>query len=247
MERLHKLLFELSSPERISIMSKLEKDECKLSQLSRKLQLTVTETSRHLQRLNEAKLIQKNSNGKYGLTQFGRLAMFLLEDLSFLLAHREYFLEYDASGVPRQFIDRFGELAHGVYVGEALGNLEEGENRIREAQKFVWILSDAVLTNSVPILMEKVKKPFDLRIVLPEGKFPPENASRLPLASNTHKRVLPKIDVLIVMTESYAVFCLPTWSGKIDYTGFSGQDARFRKWCRDLFLYYWERAKPVTS
>lgn len=248
MERLHKLLFELSNAERIEIMLETQKGKLKLSQLSRKLDLTVTETSRHLQRLAEAKLIQKNADGYFTLTQFGILALRLLGNLGFVSAHREFFLEYDVSGIPAEFIDRFGQLEGAAYISETLRNLEEGENTIREAKKFVWILSGEILTNTIPTLMDKVKTPFDLRIVLPEGKFPPESMSRLPsTAPGIQKRTLRNLQVLIVMTENYAVFCLPNHSGKIDYTGFSGKDPKFHKWCKDLFLYYWDKAKPVGT
>ena len=232
----------------MKVMLELQKNKVKLSQLSRKLELTVTETSRHLQRLNEANLIEKNSAGLYELTQFGRLALCMLEGINFLSAHKDYFLEYDTSGIPSEFIDRFGELWEGVYISEALRNLEEGAQRIREAQKFVWILSDDILTNIIPVLIEKMKSPFELKIVLPEGKFPPESVSKLPLKTRgTEKRALTKVNVLIVITESYAVFCLPNLRGKIDYTGFIGKDPNFHKWCKELFVYYWEKAKPVGS
>jgi len=151
------------------------------------------------------------------------------------------------SRIPYQFVDRVGELDEGVYVAETLRNLEEGESRIREAQEFVWILSDEVLASSIPSLAEKLKTPFDLRIILPEDKIPPESDSRLPSATGVQKRVLPKVDVLVVLTEKYAVFCLPNRTGKIDYTGFTGEDTKFRNWCRDLFLHYWSKATPFGS
>jgi predicted transcriptional regulator len=227
-------------------MRELQNNEWKLSHLSKKLNLTVTETSRHLQRLNEAKLVQKNYNGLYRLTQFGRLSILMLKNLDFLSANINFFLEYDVNGIPQQFLDRLGELKEAKYIAKAFENLEEGEQRIREAQQFVWILSDDVLSNTIPVLSKKIEQSFDLRIVLPEGKFPPEDASRLPLKrSGIQKRVLSKINVLIVMTESYAVLCLPNWNGRIDYTGFSGKDPIFRKWCKDLFLYYWDEANPL--
>ena len=78
MKRLHKLLFELASAERMNIMLELKKEKLKLSHVSRKIDLTVTEASRHLQRLNESKLIQKDIDGYFALTSFGDLALFLL-------------------------------------------------------------------------------------------------------------------------------------------------------------------------
>jgi predicted transcriptional regulator len=249
LERLHKLLFELSSAERISIMSELHKSGLKLSQISRKLDLTVTEASRHLQRLNEAMLIQKDNEAYFQLTPFGMLSMSLLPALGFVSKQREYFLEYDVTNIPLEFIERIGELDKSAYVSETFRNLEEGENRIREAREFVWILSDQVLASSIPILAEKMKNtPLDLRIVLPEGMFPPEENSRLPSnISYIQKRVLPKVGALIVMTEKYAVFCLPNHNGRIDYTGFAGTDKKFHKWCKDLYLNYWKKAKPSNA
>jgi predicted transcriptional regulator len=248
LERLHKLLFELSSNERINIMLELQKSGLKLSQISRKMDLTVTEASRHLQRLNEAMLIQKDNEGYFQLTPFGKLSMSLLPALGFASKHREYFLEYDISKIPIEFVERIGELEKSAYVSEIFRNLEEGENRIREASELVWILSDQVLASSIPTLAEKMKNtPFDLRIVLPEGMFPPEEKSRLPSnISYIQKRVLPRVDISIVCTEKYAVFCLSNRNGKIDYTGFAGTDKKFHKWCKDLFLHYWEKAKPIV-
>jgi predicted transcriptional regulator len=244
MERLNKLFFELSSAERISIMLELKKKSLKLSQVSRKMDLTVTESSRHLQRLREAKLIQKNTEGHFSVSTFGDLILSLISPLNFVTKNQKYFQEYNMSGVPEQFIERLGELEKSTYVKETFKNLEEGEKEIREAEEFVWILSNDIFSNTIPVLMEKAKKTFDLRIILPDGKFPPEDLSRLPSTNqNIQKGTLSRVDVLVVMTEKYAVFCLPDHKGRIDYTGFGGKDDKFHKWCKDLFLYYWNRAK----
>ncbi len=145
-------------------------------------------------------------------------------------------------------INRIGELGEGEYEPETLKNLEEGEKRIQESQQFTWILSDQILSSSIPTLMEKVKHPFDLRIILPDTMFPPENQSRLPLSiPSIQKRTLPKVDAIILITEKYAVFCPPNANGKKDYTGLGGTDPKFLKWCKDLFLYYWAQAKPTSS
>ncbi len=248
LEGLQKLLFEISSSERMTIMYELKNRRQRLSHIAKKLDMHTPEALRHLQRLVEDKLVQKEGDGLYGLTQFGTLALSQLSGINFLSEHRKYFLDYDVSGLPHQFIDRIGNLEKSTYVAETLANLEEGENRIREAQQFVWILSDQVLSSSIPSLMEKVKQPFDLRIALPEGKFPPETKSRLPsTAPGIQKRVLPKVCAVVVMTEKYGVFCLPNTKGNIDYTGFTGTDPKFLEWCKDLFLYYWEKAKPFGA
>jgi len=243
-----KLLFELSSSERMNIMLEIQKQRLKLSHISKKLDMTVTETSRHLQRLGEARLIEKDVEGLYGLTPFGVLVLSLLSGLGFVSRYRDYFMEYNMSRIPYEFISRIGELAEGGLGAETLKNLEETEKMFREAREYIWILSDQILMSAAPIVAEKVKSAVEYRVILPEGIVQyPDYKPLIPSAPNFQKKVLPKVEVVIVMTEKVAAFCLPNQSGKIDYTGFGGSDPKFHKWCKDLYLYYWEKAKPVTS
>ena len=248
MERLCKLLFELSSSERMRIMLEVQKQRLKLSHISKKLDITVTETSRHLQRLSEARLIQKDVEGLYGPTPFGVLVLALLSGLGFVSNYRDYFMEYSVSCIPYEFVERIGELAEGGFGAETFRNLEETEKMFREAREYIWILSDQVLTSAAPTVGEKVKGPFEFRVILPEVAMPPDHKSPIPSTTpGVRKRVLQKVEVVIVMTEKVAAFCLPNRIGRIDYTGFGGSDPKFHKWCKDLYLYYWEKAKPVTS
>ena len=97
MKRLQNILFELSSEERMSLMLELQKHKSKLSPISRKLDLTVAETSRHLQRLSEAGLVQKDVNGIYAVAPFGALVLSLLSSLGFVSKHRVRIFSYFAN------------------------------------------------------------------------------------------------------------------------------------------------------
>jgi predicted transcriptional regulator len=246
MERLHKLLFELSSPERIKIMFELQKNPLKLSQISRKMDLTATEGSRHLQRLRETKLIQKNIAGYFSVSPFGELILYLLSPLDFVTKHQNYFLEYDVSPVPYEFVGRMGELNEGEFGVDILGNIEYLEQEIRKAQKFIWIQTDQVLKNLIPLVLEKIKQPFEFKYISSEHIVPPDSKAPIPSTlPGVQKRVLAKVNSIIIVTDKAAGFCLPNASGKIDYRNIHGTDPKFRKWCEDLFLYYWNQAKPV--
>ena len=111
LEKPCKLMFELSSSERVNLLLKLQKQKMKLSHISEKLDMTITETSRHLQRLSEAKLIQKDVNGLYGLTHFGNLALALISGICCISKNTQYFSEHDLSHLPSEFIERLGELS----------------------------------------------------------------------------------------------------------------------------------------
>ncbi len=248
MERLPKLLFELSSPERMGILLELERNRFRLSQLARKLNLTVTEASRHLSRLSEARLIQKSVDGSYRLTDYGRLVLSQLSGINFLTKHQGYFLEYDTSCLPYEFAGRIGELENAEFGDNIYGNLESTENGFREAEEFIWVLTDQIVKALIPPVIEKVKHPFDFRFICPEAIMPSDDKAPLPSTfSGVQKRVLPKVNMIVIVTDKASGFCLPHRNGKLDYRNFSGTDVKFRKWCKDLFLHYWNKARPFVS
>jgi predicted transcriptional regulator len=250
-ERLCKLLFELSSSRRMSILLEIQKQRLKLSQISKKLGMTVTETFRHLQRLSEVKLIQKDIDGSFHLTPFGELTLSLLSGLIFVSKHRDYFMEHDVSHIPHEFINRIGELWAGILGTDVMSGFRTAEIMLQEAQEYMWILSDQILMSTVPIIEERVKSGLESRGILPENLIPPPGFkppkfNKVPIRMH-QLRSIPKVEAIIVMTEREAMFCLPDLRRKMDYIAFISKDPIFHKWCKDLYLYYWEKAKPITS
>jgi predicted transcriptional regulator len=75
---IEKLLFDLASESRLGILKELSQNKLKMAEVARKLDLTATENFRQLQRLSEAKLIQKLPDGEYTLTEYGKLILYLL-------------------------------------------------------------------------------------------------------------------------------------------------------------------------
>ncbi len=247
MEKLHKLLFELASAERINILLEFQNRNMKLSDISRKLDMTVTETSRHLQRLGEAKLVVKGADGQYGLTPYGEVTLSQLAGLNFIEKYQDYFMEYDVSRIPYEFINRIGELAEGEIINEPFRAIEETERSFKEAQKSVWVLTNMHFTLLERGMPSKLNSNFDFRMIFPEGAYPPDSQAVISsTAPGVQKRVLPTVEIRIVVTEKSAGFSLPLRSNSSSYRAFRGDSPEFRKWCTDLFLYYWERAKPFA-
>ncbi len=242
MENLCDLLFEFSSAERMNIMQSLLEERLKLSHVSKKLDMTVTEASRHLQRLSDVHLIDKDIDGTFGPTPYGELAIKLLSSLDFISSNRQYFLEHDVSTIPDEFISRINELTLVKLNTDVVSVLPHVNTMLQEANEYIWILSYArTLPNTLSIVEEKIKSGVDVRRIHPENRIPSPNT---PILADP-RRILQSIDVRIVMTENEAMCSLPLMDGKIDYTSFIGKDPKFHKWCKDVFLYYWEKAKPV--
>lgn len=243
MEDLSDLLFEFASTERMNIMLSLLEERLKLSHVSKKLDMTVTEASRHLQRLSDVKLINKDIDGTFGPTPYGVLAIRLLSSLDFISSNRQYFLEHDISNLPDEFISRINELSLGKLNTDVVSVLPHVNKMIQEANEFVWVLSYArTLPDTLQIVEEKIINGVDVRRIHPENLAPSPN---IPVLSDP-RRTLQTIEVRIVLTENEAMCSLPLIDGKIDYTSFIGKDPRFHKWCKDVYLHYWEKAKPVV-
>lgn len=243
MEDLCDVLFEFSSIDRMNIMNSLLEERLKLSHVSQKLDMTVTEASRHLQRLSDLQLIEKDVEGKFGPTSYGELAIKLLSGLGFVSKNREYILEHDICSLPDAFISRINELGFGAFDSNVVGVIAHVNKIIENANEYFWVMSDGkTLPDTLSILKEKVRGGISLRRINPEGENPVPNT---PVLSDIRRR-LPEIPLRIVMNETEAMCGFPTLGGKIDYRSYISKDQRFHKWCCDIFLYYWDKARPET-
>ena len=243
-ENLWNLLFELSSEERTRILNLLRSKKSRLSDVARLEKLTATETSRHLQRLGDAKLLQRDSDGLFTLTKYGELSLSMLEGLVFTSANREYFMEHDASVLPTAFIARLGDLNLCTFQKDFISTLAYDEEMFKAAEEYIWAISDQFHYSARPLVAEKKKLGIDLRTILPEKIVLPPGFKP---AEGVSRRLLPRVDFHLIVTDQEANFGLTYTDGKMDYAQFVSKDKRFREWCKDLFQYYWERATPQVS
>ena len=142
MERLAELLFILASIDRLTLLSEIAIKNRRLSQLTTNLSATPQETSKHLTRLRDAKLIEKGSDGFFGLTAFGKVIVNLLPSIRFVSENREYFLSHDISSLPTEFIERLGELQKGEYVDKVGTVLTHTQQVVQDAEEHIWLMAD---------------------------------------------------------------------------------------------------------
>jgi predicted transcriptional regulator len=92
MERFYETLFEVSNDYRHGIILLLKESPMTVTEISKKLDLTTQEISRHISRLSESGLVVKDVDGLHHLTNYGELIHVLLEELEFVSKHRDYFI-----------------------------------------------------------------------------------------------------------------------------------------------------------
>ena len=233
-EGIEKLFFELASESRLGILHKLTEKDGKMNEIARKLDLTTTETFRQLQRLSEGLLVQKQPEGTYTITEYGRLVLQLSAPLEFVFKHKEYFEKHDISWLPSQFLSRIGELSQANLMMGMVESTMKSSTLIGEAQQFMWAVSPEPVPQAFEEISKQIPKGGEYRILSPQ---PPVKLS------NLENRTLSDPPAVMVVTEKEAVICFRFLGGRVDYAGFFGKAPAFRDWVKDLFLHYWNKGK----
>ncbi|MCW3996278.1 MAG: DUF1724 domain-containing protein [Candidatus Bathyarchaeota archaeon] len=240
-EEISKVLFELSSNRRANMLFEIAKEPFKMQQLSKNLDMTVTETFRHLQRLTDAKLIEKKVDGSYTITSLGTLATGYLTGFNFILKNADFFLEHDVSCLPYEFVDRLGELSNADFCTEAVSSFNRVRKILAAAEKQFWTMAEQVDSTTKNPAEQKLGEGIDFKFIM--QKTLAKNWSGSNAKVLVGSRYIERVPVALVISEKEASVVFRTHKGVLDYLGLFGTDEKFLKWCRDLFLHYWERAE----
>jgi predicted transcriptional regulator len=242
-EGIEKLFFELASESRLSILRELQMGNVKMQEIARRLDVTATEAFRQLQRLSEALLVQKQPEGTFALTQYGKLVLQLSSSLEFVFKHKEYFSTHDVWRLPLEFVNRIGALSQTNLIMDTVESINKGGRMFMESEQYGWGLAEGVVPELMEAVMnERVLKGVKLKFIIPESRLS-ANVSPLEIAKNIELRGLSDLPAVIGLTEKEACISFYHIGGRMDYAGFFGKEPAFLNWVRDLFLYYWDRGK----
>ena len=257
MENVCSLFFELSNEDRLSIMLALEREPLKLTHISKKLDLTSSESHRQLSRMLETKLVVKDVEGFFSLTPFGEQALKWIPGYTFISENSEYFQSHTLSNLPPDLLSRLGDLSGCMFSNDAMISVSHIETMIREADKYIYNIHDQFLLSAYPLASEAVKRGVNIKSIDPavyrpsleiKGEISEEDQKTLSQALEEGRlvnRKMEQFEVFLWMSEKeIAILSFPTLDGTFDYLGFTSKDERALKWCNDLYNYYWDRAEP---
>jgi predicted transcriptional regulator len=251
LENLCDLFFEFSNEDRLRILRTLQNEHLTVTALSKNLELTTQETSRHLARLGEVGLTVKNPDGTHSLTGYGELSLKQISGFKFTTAYKDYFENHDLSGLPVEFIARIGELENSRYVDDVMVIFHLIDQMIREAEEYVWRITDRYIITIIPAWNEALEKGIEARLLEPENIVVPPEFDRGDVIADAvqhHQflnRYLANVPVFMSLSEKQvAGICFPANDGRIDYRGFVSEDSAVLKWARDLYEYFWSLSTP---
>jgi predicted transcriptional regulator len=243
LQGLDKLFFELASESRLSILCELQAGGLRMQEIARRLKITDTETSRQLLRLSDASLIQKQPDGAYVVTQYGKLLLQLSRSFEFALKFKQCLLTRDIWRIPEPFINRIGELSQ---TNSAVGTIEvlnRMESLISQAEKFLLCIVDRPIHVINAEAVKKIRKGFVVKAIFDEQNL--QNYQKIPETKGVlEKKVTNQIPATMLISEKAAAVNLVSIDTREDNALFYGADPTFLGWAKDLFDYYWERGKP---
>jgi predicted transcriptional regulator len=236
----------------MTLLSEIGVEKRRSSQLTAKLSATRQETSKHLMRLRNAKLIEKDSDGFFSLTALGKIVLNLLPSINFLMQNREYFLSHDISSLPQQFIERLGELQEGEYAEKAGSILTHIQQVVQDAEKYIWLMADHPLGGEGHVTESGKLESSTVtwRIIIPADSSSID-WKKLRASVGTHKGRIEyhliedrnDIKAGIALNENIAGLTFPDITGKLDFnSGFRSNDPIFLQWCQDLFEHHWSKS-----
>ena len=267
---LYELLFEVSNELRHRILYHLQRAPSTVTWVSQQESISMTEASRHFNRLSQAGLIRKRPEGDYVITLIGRTILSQVEPLSFVVNHSQYFHEHDATKIPESFLNRIHELsdAEANYAQPAsIMRLVENIERIPiEAEEYSYCILD---DSSMELVLYSEPEPNDEKTqliidtisggIISRALFPSSlDRSRIPKESmeafvdlhrlgNFEFRIINTVDLFLYMNEKYSIVSFPNRVDKFNYLGFEARDRRSLNWCKEVFDHYWARSKPFLT
>jgi len=256
----HDFLFEVSNEIRYGILVSIRDKAKRITDLTREMDLKTPEARRHVSRLSEVGLIQRNVEGFYHITPYGEGMLVLLGEFSFMTRHRDYFQSHTLTTIPTAFLKQIGELGESIEVVNAMDFIRHTDNLLKESKEYVWLLVDQFPMNALSSIVEAIERGVQFRII--ETREPILNPDIESMTSEEIKalgrtrqtplvdqRMVDDVNVYMFLSDNRCVIAFPSSEGQYDYKGFTATDASSLNWCRELYQHNWDKAehrRPVT-
>jgi predicted transcriptional regulator len=247
------VFFELANQQRLSIIFKLSEKGAKLYQLAKDLNIKMQEAHRNVNRLQNAELIEKDSEGIFSLTTFGNTIIKQIPTFDYLSRCKEYFSEHTLGELPMKFIQRIGALENCEFVKGIVTILERWKQICIESEEHIYEIIPQVPLDLIEPAIDKVKNNqielsyiFPRNVIVPKGRK--ELLKRLGFdelldTNRIERRMVNRVQVAVFLNEKKASVLFPTQKGETDMNMmFYSEDPVFHEWCLDYFNYRWYKS-----
>ena len=240
---------ELASPQRLQILFKLSEKSFAITEMAKELDSTKQEVHRNFRRLEYSRLIEKDVDGKYSVTTFGKTMCTQVPSLVFLSQNMEYFEDHEFGDVPIKFIMRTGQLAGGKHIKGVVKVLEQWKTIYKNANEYVYEAFYEVPLDLIEPIVKRIKNGiqfnyiFSKSAVIPKGRkdlLRKLGFDKLIEKGLVERKMKDSVLTVVVLNEKEACVLFPNRKGEADISEmFYGNDPMFHEWCLDYFRYCW--------
>ena len=253
-EKIASVFLELSSEQRLKIILRLEQGKTKMSVLAKELDATVPEIHRNFTRLSKVGLIEKDIDGNYGLTIFGKTVFAQINSLMFVPNHKNYFKNHTFSSLPDKFIQRIGSLNESKLVNGYIKVMEQWNDIYKNSDGYLYnvLVEVPYDVNLIKVLTDKLKNNVKIKSIFSESaNVSNERKSvinqslfkKFIMDESIKRKMNKKISIVIILNQKQAGICFPTTDDEIDMGKMLyGDSALFHEWCFDYFEYLWQNS-----
>ncbi len=247
----------LDNPIRRSMLFYLRDDNLKISQLTKKLEISMQAIHKHYEKLIETGFIQKNSEGMVSLTESGGAFLKQLPSMRFLFENKEFFKTHLLSFLPTKFVQRIGDLQDFELVTGVIPNIEKCQDLLF-ANKFVKFIGIPVYLNPNNEDFAKLfKSDVELQYILAENHDLPRGWSEftqkidekgLISKGKVKRKMMTRSHLMMFVSESSAALIFPDLEGIPDVNSILySKDSQFIDWCVDLFDEMWDNSNTFVE
>lgn len=254
-EKIAKDFLEISSQQRIEILSKLLNEKSRVAIMAKELDATVPEVFRNFGRLVQANMIAKESDGDYGITSYGKIICGQIPSIAFLSQNKKYFREHDFGDLPQKFLQRIGALATGKHIKGFVKILEQWKEIYKNSNEYIYNILFEVSydTDLLESLVKKVNKGVKVNSIFSESAIIPKERKQI-LEKLGFKKLIEQglierkmkenVQVVVVLNEKEACVMFPKSGGEVDVSEmFYSDSPDFHEWCLDYFKHCWRDSK----
>jgi predicted transcriptional regulator len=234
-----------------------------LTLLAKHLGITMQEAHRNFNRLMDAGIVSRDSNGSYSLTTFGNTIMTQIPSINFLSKNRNYFSDHFFANLPMKFVQRIGSLDNSNFIRGLVAVIEEIKELYRNSHEYIYGMIPQVPLDLMEVAAKTVmERKIRFNYILPKNAAIPKkgkdflneiNYQELLKKGLVERKMIDEVKVSIVLNEKKALVMFPSVKGETDMNAaFSNSVDRennklFHEWCLDYFRYSWLDAKPFDN
>ncbi len=244
---------ELASEQRLNILQNVAKNKLNISKLADIIDATKPEIHRNVTRLSKAGLIEKNTDGNYGLTVYGNAVLVQIPSMTFFAENQQFFKNHTLGNLDDKFIQRIGALENKKHLKGYVKTLEKWRQIHENAEKYIYnILSEVPYSGDIIEVISKqlknnlhIRSVFSDKVIIPEERkkiFEEKDFLKYVKDGILERKMKKNVTVVVLVTDKESAVFFPNREGTTDLSEmFYGSNAKFREWCYDYFTWCWEK------